>query len=93
TMAYEDKATYKQQYCQQLNIKKGMSSKSHFYISACINEVASLYVVEAYNAGYVEGVAKTKLKLSDLQIRVRQDQDAINFINSYSDRKKLCPYD
>lgn len=93
TMAYEDKATYKQQYCQQLNIKKGMSSKSHFYISACINEVASLYVVEPFNAGYVEGVAKTNLKLTDLQIRVRQDQNAIDFINSFSDRKKLCPFD
>lgn len=93
TMAYEDKATYKQQYCQQLNIKQGMSSKSHFYISACINEVASLYVVEPFNAGYKEGVMQTKLKLTNIQISVRQDDNAIAFINSYSDRKKLCPND
>jgi hypothetical protein len=92
-MAYKDKATYKQQYCQQLMVKAGMSSSSHFYISACINDVASLFVVEPYNMGYKEGVEQKKLKLSDIEIRVRQDDNAINFINSFSDRKKLCPND
>ena len=93
TMAYKDKATYKQQYCQQLNIKSGMSSRSHFYISACINEVASLFVVEPFNMGYKEGVEQTKLKLTNIQLMVRQDDNAIAFINSFSDRKKLCPTD
>ncbi|MGH2552610.1 MAG: hypothetical protein ACRDEB_02770, partial [Chitinophagaceae bacterium] len=81
------------QYCQQLMVNRNISSKSHFYIQACINEVASLYVVEPFNSGYVEGVPQKKLKLTNLQIRVRQDQDAIDFINSFSDRKKLCPND
>ena len=93
TMAYKDKATYKHQYCQQLIIKKNMSTTSHFYIQACINEVGSLYVVEPFNSGYKEGVAQTKLKLTNLQIMVRQDEHAINFISSYSDRSKLCPGD
>jgi hypothetical protein len=93
TMAYKDKATYKQQYCRQLNIKRGMSTQTHFYTASCINEVGSVFVVEPFNMGYKEGVAQTKLKLTDIQIRVRQDENAIAFINSFSDRKKLCPND
>ena len=92
-MAYKDKATYNQQYCQQLNIKRGMSTSTHFYTSACINEVGSVFVVEPFNMGYKEGVTQTKLKLTAIEIRVRQDDNAINFINSFSDRKKICPND
>lgn len=45
------------------------------------------------NDGYIDGVPKQKMKLSDLQVKVRKAQDAINFINSFSDIKKLCPKD
>ena len=43
--------------------------------------------------GYVEGVPQTKLKILEYGIYVRQDADAISFINSFSDRKKMCGND
>jgi hypothetical protein len=43
--------------------------------------------------GYVDGVPQTELKIIEYGIYVRQDQDAINFVNSFSDRKKICPND
>lgn len=91
--AWKNKATYKQQYCQQYQLNRSLSSKSHFYVLGCINNVTTVFGVQPFNAGYVEGVPQTKLKLTELRVGVRQDQDAIDFINSFSDRKKLCPGD
>ncbi len=91
--AWKNKATYQQQYCQQYQVNQSLSSKSHFYVLGCINDVSSVFGVQAFNVGYVEGVAQTKWKLTEFRVGVRQDQDAIDYINSFSDRKKLCPND
>jgi hypothetical protein len=91
--AWKNKATYQQQYCQQYQVNQSLSSRSHIYVLGCINNVSSVFGVQAFNVGYVEGVAQTKWKLTELRVGVRQDQDAIDYINSFSDRKKLCPGD
>jgi hypothetical protein len=93
TTAWKNKATYKQQYCQNYLINQSLSSKSHIYVLGCINNVASVFGVQSFNMGYVEGVPQIKWKLTELRVGVRQDQDAIDYINSFSDRKKLCPND
>jgi hypothetical protein len=97
TAVYNNKATYKQMYCQQpfYQVEKWGNSNTRFdiKIKAAITDCESRYTVDRIITDYVEGVPQTKLKIISYGIYVRQDQDAINFINSFSDREKLCPND
>ena len=43
-----------------------------------------------YNDGYKEGVPLQKVKLVRLDVSVRQDPDAVNFLNSFD--KDESPY-
>jgi hypothetical protein len=90
--AYNGDAKYKDQYCKNYTTTS-LTSKNHIYIQGAINKCITLIGCVPSNDGYKEGVQQTKLKLVTLDITVRQDQDAISFINSFSDRKKLCPND
>lgn len=90
--AYNGDAKYKDQYCKNYTTTS-LTSKNHIYIQGAINKCITLIGCVPANDGYKEGVQQTKLKLVTLDITVRQDQDAISFINSFSDRKKLCPND
>ncbi|HNR15158.1 MAG TPA: hypothetical protein PKG90_00700 [Chitinophagaceae bacterium] len=83
---------YKDQYCKNYTTTS-LTSKSYIYIQSAIARTITMIGTIQVNDGYVDGVAQSKLKLVNLDISVRQDQDAINFINSFSDRKKLCPND
>jgi uncharacterized protein YaaQ len=97
TAAYNNKATYKQMYCQNPNYKVekwgNSNSKKTIRITGAVNNCNSEFTIDLVNMGYVEGVPQTKLKILQYGIYVRQDQDAVNFINSFSDKKKLCPGD
>lgn len=90
--AFGGDSKYKDQYCKVYSTTS-LTSKNHTYIRGSIDKCITLIGCAQYNDGYKEGVPQTKLKLVTLDITVRQDQDAINFINSFSDRKKLCPND
>ena len=90
--AFAGDMKYKDQYCKNYSTTS-LTSKSYIYIQSAIDRTITLIGTAQSNVGYVEGVPQTKLTLVTLDISVRQDQDAINFINSYTDRKKLCPND
>jgi hypothetical protein len=90
--AFGSDMKYKDQYCRNYTTTS-LTSKSYIYIKAAIDKSITLISSVQANDGYKDGVAQTKLKLLNLDVTVRQDQDAINFINSFSDRKKLCPND
>ncbi len=62
-------------------------------IKAAINNCESRYTFDRVVVGYKEGVPLTRLKILSYGIYVRQDADAILFINSFSSRKKICPND
>jgi hypothetical protein len=90
--AFNGDSKYKDQYCKNYTTTS-LTSKNYIYIQGAVNKCITLIGCVPSNDGYIEGVQQTKLKLVTLDITVRQDQDAINFINSFSDRKKLCPGD
>jgi hypothetical protein len=90
--AFEGDSKYKDQYCK-IYTTTSLTSKNHIYIKGVIDKCITLIGCVPSNDGYIEGVPQTKLKLVTLDITVRQDQDAVNFINSFSDRKKFCPND
>ena len=97
TAVYNNKATYKMMYCQQPNYRVeqwgGGSQKKTIYITGAVNNCNSSFSIMPVNMGYKEGVPQTALKITEYGVYVRQDQDAINFVSSFSDRKKLCPND
>lgn len=96
TNAYKDKTTYKQMYCQNppYRIENwGDGKRKSVYIPAAVANCNSYFITGPVNAGYKEGVAQTKLRILEFEVRVRHDEDAINYINSFSDRKKMCQND
>lgn len=95
TAAYSDKATYKQMYCQNAPIRteKYPDGRVMYYVSAAVNDCVTTFMVGLANDGYKEGVMQTSLKIFEYYVRVRQDDDAISYISSFSDRKNLCKKD
>lgn len=97
TAVYNNKATYKQMYCQVpvYKVEKWGNSNTRFdvNIKAAINNCESRFTIDRVVVGYREGEPLTKLKILTYGIYVRQDNDAIAFINSFSSRKKICPND
>ena len=90
--AFAGDSKYKDQYCKNYSTTS-LTSKNYIYIQGAINKCITLIGCTEANDGYKDGVPQMKLKVLTLDVTVRQDQDAINFINSFSDRKKLCPAD
>jgi hypothetical protein len=96
TNVYNNKVTYQQLYCQQPEYRTQTmadGNRKEIYIKAAVTNCTSAFTIGRVNTGYKEGVAQTALKITNYGIAVRQDADAINFINSFSNRKNLCKQD
>jgi hypothetical protein len=95
--AYNDKVTYKQLYCQVpfYTVERWGNSdtRKDIKIKSVVENCNTAFTVDRVNTGYMEGVPVTRLAIISYGIYVRQDQDVINYINSFTDRKKLCPGD
>jgi hypothetical protein len=87
--AYQSPLKYKDQYC--VNYKKGsLTSTQHIYILGNLPKTTTLISMIKAKVGYINGVAQTKWKISNLDITVRQDEDAEQYLNSFADKSKLC---
>jgi hypothetical protein len=97
TAVYNNKVKYKQLYCQSpvYAVEKwgNSATRKDITIRSVVDKCNTQFTVDRVNMGYVEGVPVTKLAIISYGIYVRQDQDVINYINSFSDRKKICPND
>jgi hypothetical protein len=91
--AFKGDALYKEQYCKNFQVNKSLSSAKYANVMGAINNITTVFGGDQFNEGYIEGVPQKKWKLNELRVGVRQDRDAIDFINSFRDRKKLCPND
>ncbi len=89
---FDGRISYRDEYCQQFD-NHSLNTDKVIYIQSCIQRVLSTISVDRFNVGYVEGVAKTALRITQIDITVRTDDDAKAFLDSFSDRKKLCPKD
>jgi len=90
--AYNGDLTYAKLYCQNAGIEK-RSTALRVYVTGCIDNVVTMLAGSLVNAGYKEGKAVKEWKLNELSVGTRQDDDALAYINSFNDRKKLCPTD
>jgi hypothetical protein len=97
TAVYNNKVKYKQLYCQApaYTVEKwgNTNTRKDIRINSVVDNCSTTFTVDQVNMGYREGVPVTKLAIISYSIYVRQDQDVINYINSFSDRKKICPGD
>lgn len=91
-VAYKGAVTYKQEYCKTLN-PTSLTEGNTVYFSSCIKNTVSEIAAGEYNVGYKEGVPQKALRIFRIEIRVRDDQDAMDFLNSFSNPSKLCPND
>lgn len=90
--AFGGEQKYKDQYCRNYTTTS-LTSKTYIYIKGAMDKCITLIGCVPVEDGYKEGVPQMKLKLATLDITVRQDRDAISFIQSFSNPKKLCPND
>lgn len=90
--AYSGDMKYKDQYCKTYE-KGSLSSSKHIYITGCVPKVTTMISGVQEDNGYKDGVAQKGWKITKLEVVVRQDDDALNYVNSFSDKKKLCPND
>jgi hypothetical protein len=92
--AFKLKGTYKLEYCENAGIDRKRSSKTRFYILGAINKVNTVIAVGMFGGAYKDGVKVGKeWMITEISVGTRQDNDALQFINSFSSRKKLCPKD
>jgi hypothetical protein len=92
--AFKGRATYAQQYCADPGVDTQQSQGTRMYLTAAVNKLNTMMAAERTGGAYKEGVkVGEQWKLSELQVRVREDDDAIQFVSSFSDRSKLCPRD
>jgi hypothetical protein len=95
TTAFNNIATYKKMYCINAPIKLDQygNGKKAYYFSGVVKNCTSYFIIAKANDGYKEGVPQTSFKIFEYGINIRQDDDAINYVNSFSDRKSLCKND
>jgi hypothetical protein len=95
SVAFAYKATYKQMYCLNapIRVDNFADGRTAFYFSGAVKNCNSMFIIGPANMGYKEGVAQIETKLFEYSISVRQDDDAINYIKSFSSRKALCKND
>lgn len=97
TAVYNNKVKYKQLYCQSpvYTVEKwgNSTTRKDITIKSVVDKCNTLFTIDRVNMGYVEGVPVTRLAILSYGIYVRQDQDVINYINSFSDWRKICPND
>ncbi|MBK8507070.1 MAG: hypothetical protein IPL46_35790 [Saprospiraceae bacterium] len=90
--AFGGEQKYKDQYCRNYTTTS-LTSKTYIYIKGAMDKCITLIGCVPVEDGYKDGVPQMKLKLTTLDITVRQDRDAISFFQSFSNPKKLCPND
>ncbi|MEO7984657.1 MAG: hypothetical protein ABI688_11310 [Bacteroidota bacterium] len=97
TAVYNNKVKYNQLYCQspRYTIERwgNSNTRKDINIKSVVDNCNTQFTVDRVNMGYIEGVPVTRLAILSYGIYVRQDQDVINYINSFSNRSKICPND
>ncbi len=89
---YGGSILYRDEYCEQF-AEHPLNSQKVQYIPACLKNLASMVSVDRFTVGYKEGVAQTALRITDMNVALRTDDDAKSFLQSFSSHKSLCPND
>lgn len=94
--AYQGTHKFKNQYCANpvVDVQRTKSSRNRVYFLGVVNNLSSQVAFELGGGRYVDGQKVDQVwKITDLQVYLRDQPDVREFINSFSDWKKLCPND
>ncbi|MBC8042664.1 MAG: hypothetical protein IAF08_04390 [Rhizobacter sp.] len=91
--AYNHDLKYKDVYCTTPNINTRQSNAKNFYFIGNTPNTNSVFSGSQVAEGYVEGQPVTKWKIGRIVVGMRFDDDAVKYLSSFSDKKKLCPND
>lgn len=94
TAAYKNKVKFHQLYCAEpyYTVERWGNSETRkdIKIKSAVENCNTLFTVDRVNTGYIEGKPITRLVILSYGIYVRQDQDVMNYINSFSEPQKIC---
>jgi len=92
--AFKLKATYKLMYCENPGVDRRRSSKTRYYLRSVIRGGNTMIAGRLMGGRYKEGVkVGQQWMITDLHVGVPQRDNAIQLVNSFSSRKKICPND
>jgi hypothetical protein len=92
--AFKGRGTYAQQYCADPGVDQRRSQGTRMYLLGAVKDAITVMAAERTGGAYKEGVkVGEQWKLDELDVGVREDEDAIQYVTSFSDRSKLCPRD
>jgi hypothetical protein len=89
-VAYKSDGTYAMQYCPTPNIDAKKSNEKHIYIMGGMDKVITQISGIQEKGGYVNGVVQTSWKITNIDVGTRQDEDALAYFASFTDKGKMC---
>jgi hypothetical protein len=92
-VAYKGDGTYAMQYCPTPNIDAKRSNEKHIYLVGGMDKVVTLISGIQEKGAYVNGVAQTTFKITNIDVGTRQDDDALAYFASFTDKSKMCAND
>jgi len=88
--AYNKDGTFAMQYFTIAQIDLKRSSEKHIYIIGAMDKIATLISGIEEKGGYTNGVAQTTWKITNIDVGTRQDDDALAYFASFTDKSKMC---
>lgn len=89
-VAYKGDGTYAMQYCPTPNIDPKRSNEKHIYIMGGMDKVVTLISGIEEKGAYINGVAQNTWKITNIDVGTRQDEDALAYFASFTDKSKMC---
>ncbi len=88
--AFKKDGTYAMQYCTTPNFDQKRSNEKHIYIIGGMDNVVTQISGIEEKGAYVNGVAQTTWKITNINVGTRQDDDALAYFASFTDKGKMC---
>jgi hypothetical protein len=90
--AFAEPLQFKDEFCDT-KTKSGGSSTTNITYLGVVPKTSVTMGGAHVTGGYVNGVQQKEWKITRFTIYVRQDEDAENFLNSFTDPSQICPND
>lgn len=88
------KAAYSKLYCRTLAVDSKRSSGTRYYVVSVIDGLTTMIAADQFGGTYKNGKkVGQQWRLTDLYVGMKDDPDTIAFVDSFDDRKSLCPND
>lgn len=92
--AFQGRLPYARQFCNQPGVDERRSSANRIYLMGIGNRASAQVAFVQSPGGYVNGVQQPgELKISTLNVYLKQSDDDVAFFNSFTNPSSACPDD